>query len=465
MNRLDTEGNNASGSVVTSTENTRLSGFWLIMARVVWLVLVVPSLGLFVVSLPVYYQQLQSACVDVTTCNLNGSLPAQVLQSLSTIGFSVSGYAALVTILSVIIAAIWCGIGFLIFWRRSDDWLALLAAFVLVMYDITSSGNPPYALAFASPVLVLPLNIASFLGQVSLGVFFLLFPNGRLVPRWMGLILLLVIINSFLSTFPSPTSPFNTNNWPIWLNLLVNLALYGAIIFSQIYRYRRVSTPIQRQQTKWVILGVAAAIGAIIGLLVIAALIPSIDNTLFFNEVWYIIFPVSLLLIPLSIGFSILRYRLYDIDLLINRTLVYGTLTVLLALVYVGLVLGLQALVRLFPGQSSQSPVVIVASTLAIAALFQPLRRRIQAIIDRRFYRRKYDAAKITAAFGATLRNEVDLEQLREQLLAVVGETMQPSHVSLWMRQPRQTDTPSLQAHKPSPEEAGVLKEIAGHGV
>jgi hypothetical protein len=281
----------------------------------------------------------------------------------------------------------------------------------------------------------------------------------------MGLILLLVIINSFLSTFPSPTSPFNTNNWPIWLNLLVNLALYGAIIFSQIYRYRRVSTPIQRQQTKWVILGVAAAIGAIIGLLVIAALIPSIDNTLFFNEVWYIIFPVSLLLIPLSIGFSILRYRLYDIDLLINRTLVYGTLTVLLAVVYVGLVLGLQALVRLFPGQSSQSPVVIVASTLAIAALFQPLRRRIQAIIDRRFYRRKYDAAKITAAFGATLRNEVDLEQLREQLLAVVGETMQPSHVSLWMRQPRQTDTPSLQAHKPSPEEAGVLKEIAGHGV
>jgi hypothetical protein len=166
---------------------------------------------------------------------------------------------------------------------------------------------------------------------------------------------------------------------------------------------------------------------------------------------WSITLPVTLLLIPLSIGFSILRYRLYDIDVLINRTLVYGALTVLLALVYVGLVLGLQALVRLFPGQSSQPPIVIVASTLAIAALFQPLRRRIQAIIDRRFYRRKYDATKITAAFGATLRNEVDLEQLREQLLAVVEETMQPSHVSLCVLQPGQTDTPSLQGPQAVP--------------
>ena len=112
-------------------------------------------------------------------------------------------------------------------------------------------------------------------------------------------------------------------------------------------------------------------------------------------------------------------------------------LTLLLALVYVGLVIGLQSLVRLLTGQVSQSPVVIVASTLAIAALFQPLRHRILAIIDRRFYRRRYDAAKITTAFGATLRSEVDLDQLREQLLAVVQETMQPSHVSLWVRPPQ----------------------------
>ena len=149
------------------------------------------------------------------------------------------------------------------------------------------------------------------------------------------------------------------------------------------------------------------------------------------QEVWIIIWPIVLLLIPLSIGFSILRYRLYDIDVLINRTLVYGSLTALLALLYFVLIFALQSL---FQGLFYQiNAVAIVVSTLVIAALFQPLRHRIQAIIDRRFYRRKYDAAKTVAAFSATLRNEVDLNQLREHLLTVVQETMQPSHVSLWL--------------------------------
>src|SRR6266576_4911754 len=152
-----------------------------------------------------------------------------------------------------------------------------------------------------------------------------------------------------------------------------------------------------------------------------------IDNTLFHFVV---------VLIPLSIGFSILRYRLYDIDLLINRTLVYSTLTVMLALIYFGSVFVLQNLVRGFTGQEGQSPLIIVGSTLVIAALFQPLRRRIQRIIDRRFYRQKYDAARTLATFSATLRNEVDLSQLSEQLVAVVQETMQPTHVSLWLRPP-----------------------------
>lgn len=142
---------------------------------------------------------------------------------------------------------------------------------------------------------------------------------------------------------------------------------------------------------------------------------------------------VFLLLIPLSIGIAILRYRLYDIDILINRTLVYGTLTVLLAVVYIGSIVLLQQLFLQLTGQR-QSALVTVISTLAIAALFQPLRRRIQGVIDRRFYRRKYDAARTLADFSATLREQVDLEQLNERLVAVVEETMQPSHVFLWLR-------------------------------
>jgi hypothetical protein len=224
------------------------------------------------------------------------------------------------------------------------------------------------------------------------------------------------------------------------LNLLVNLVLVFATLFSQIYRYRRISTPVQRQQTKWIVLGVTVAVGYVIGLSVIFLLISSLQNqnpnslggvigSIVFTD---ILFSVAFLLIPLSIGFSILRYRLYDIDVLINRTLVYGTLTVLLALVYFGLIFVLQYLLRGIINQNND--VAIVVSTLAIAALFQPLRHRIQAIIDRRFYRHKYDAAKTLEAFSATLRNEVELTHLREHLVAVVQETMQPTHVSLWLR-------------------------------
>jgi hypothetical protein len=303
-----------------------------------------------------------------------------------------------------------------------------------VMVSITpSSGNPTYALALASPIFSLPFGLVSFLGILSFFAFFLLFPNGRLVPRWMGLILLLDIIYGFFINFPSTTSPFDTN-WPGWLNLLVTLVIAGAIIYSQIYRYRRVSTPVQRQQTKWIVLGVTVAIGVLIGFLAISFLIPSIVNASALGGVIFnnITFSLAFLLIPFSIGFSIMRYRLYDIDVLINRTLVYGSLTALLALLYFGLIFALQSL---FQGLFHQNnAVAIVVSTLVIAALFQPLRHRIQAIIDRRFFRRKYDAARVLAAFGATLRTEVDVDTLREQLIAVVQETMQPSHVSLWLR-------------------------------
>ena len=192
MKQSDTEHKSVSRIVDSNGANTRLTDPWLIITRVVWLVLVIPGLGLFLVSLLVSYQQMQTVCVDPVMCNLTGALTAKELQALASSGFTLSEYATLLTIFFAITAAIWYAVGFLIFWRRSDDWLALLAAFVLVMFNVTNVGNnTASALAFAYPILALPLSLVNFLGEASLLVFFLLFPNGRLVPRWMGLILLL----------------------------------------------------------------------------------------------------------------------------------------------------------------------------------------------------------------------------------------------------------------------------------
>jgi len=157
------------------------------------------------------------------------------------------------------------------------------------------------------------------------------------------------------------------------------------------------------------------------------------DSTSLAADVWNVFFGLSLGTFPLSIGIAILRYRLYDIDVIIRRTLVYSTLTLILALIYIGCIVVSRTLVAPLIGGSD---VAIVASTLAIAALFNPLRRRIQNLIDKRFYRRKYDAAKVLAAFGTTARDETDLERLQAEMLRVVDETMQPEFVGLWLRDP-----------------------------
>jgi hypothetical protein len=192
-------------------------------------------------------------------------------------------------------------------------------------------------------------------------------------------------------------------------------------------RLRR-AAGVERQQVKW--FAYAAAIFAIAGVLNVSTL--AIDVPLWVEWANLVIFPVAGTTIPIAIGIAILRYRLYDIDLLINRTLVYGLLTVTLVALYVGGIVVLQRLFVLLTGQ--RSTLAVVASTLLIAALFTPLRRRIQSFIDRRFYRRKYDARKTLEAFSAKLRDETDLDALSDDLVGVVRETMQPAHVSLWLR-------------------------------
>ncbi|HXL37746.1 MAG TPA: hypothetical protein VN954_11165 [Ktedonobacteraceae bacterium] len=411
---------------------TRLHGRWLILARVVWVMLAALTLGLLIASIPSTFAFLHIVCTGaIATCRNNGQLIPVDLHTIQALGFSIDFYATYWVALYIGFIVGFATIGALIFWRKSDDRMALFASLALIMFP---AGFNSSELATLPSAWALPGQFVAFLGNSFLFLFFYLFPTGRFVPRWTRWLWIGVVVFWAVDSF-FPTLSFNSS---ILFSVLL-LGFVGSALGSQIYRYRRVSNRAQQQQTKWVVYGISTGLGSFLVLELFSTFFPSIVQSLFVNVILGTAFYLALFIIPLSIGVAILRSRLFDIDILINRTLVYGSLTVILALFYFVSIFVLQSLVSIFTGHistSAQSPFVLVISTLGLYALFQPLRFRIQTLIDRRFYRFKYDAARTLAEFSKTLSNEVDLNKLREDLLAVVQETMQPSHVSLWLRDP-----------------------------
>jgi hypothetical protein len=268
----------------------------------------------------------------------------------------------------------------------------------------------------------------------------LLFPNGRLPsPRWRPVAWCAVLgLIGFIAGYalePGPLEDFPRIMNPYGVDSLILevVAVAGTIVasasmvasaISLIVRMRRAGRA-QRQQIKWLAYG---------GVLVVGTVFVGGVISVWIGEVGIALISLGLLGVPIFTGVAIARYHLYDIDIVINRTLVYGALTAALVAVYFGGVATLQALFRALTGQEQQPQLAIVVSTLAIAALFDPLRRRIQSFIDRRFYRRKYDARKTLEAFSVKLRDETDLQTLNDDLVGVVRETMQPARVSLWLR-------------------------------
>jgi len=318
---------------------------------------------------------------------------------------------------------------------------------LLVGLNTLAHGYADYWLASGSGIRSLAETAAWFSSWTWIPLLFvptslllLLFPDGRLLsPRWrpvawcagfgiVGFVLSSALKAGGLGDFPQISNPYGVDS-----PLVEMVGVAGAIVagssmvasaVSLIVRLRRVGSE-QRQQIKWFAYGGAVVVGTI----VVSGFV-----SIWSVPVSIVIISVALLGLPVFTGIAIMRYRLYDIDIVINRTLVYGALTAALVAVYFGGVATVQALFRALTGQEQQPQLAIVVSTLAIAALFDPLRRRIQSFIDRRFYRRKYDARKTLEAFSARLRDETDLEALSGDLEGVVRETMQPAHVSLWLR-------------------------------
>jgi hypothetical protein len=352
-------------------------------------------------------------------------------------------------VLAVVTVLSFSTIGAVIASRRPDNpigWLFCAIGFVggvrlvsteYAAYSLVAEvGLPPGAETLAW--------ITSWLWVPDVGLYLflaLLFPNGRLPStRWRpfaGFIGVVVVTGTVaVALSPGPIRGLEPIENPLgWegiptVAVLTEALLYalGLVAAASVLVRLRSSRGEERQQIKWfAYAGVLLATST-----VITYVLSEATSLRWLGWVAFLPAMIGMAGIPVAVGIAILRYRLYEIDLLINRTLVYGALTAMLVLVYLGGIVVLQGLLRALTGQESQ--LAIVASTLAVAALFNPLRRRIQSFIDRRFYRSKYDAAKTLEAFSAKLRDETDLEALNSELVGVVRETMQPAHVSLWLR-------------------------------
>ncbi len=346
-------------------------------------------------------------------------------------------------------------VGALVAYKRPENPIGWLLCATGFLEALTAFGGEygAYALATGSlpgEVIALWFSTWTWLAAGSVVLFaFLFFPDGRLPSsRWRVVAWLYVLVNCWgLAPFalaPGPLAETGTRTLPPVMNpfgvealdglagpvevLSLPLAVFtGLTPFVALFvRYRRAEEEGGRQQIKWVAYAVVLLTGAITAV----SVWPPLDGTL----TGLLLFLVGFLSIPSAIGIAILRHRLFDIDLVINRTLVYAVLTASLVLVYVASVAGLQRLFSPLTGEGNQ--LSVVASTLLIAALFGPLRRRVQGFIDRRFYRKKYDAAKTLEDFGVRLREETNLGALSEDLVGVVRGTLQPEHASLWLRPP-----------------------------
>jgi hypothetical protein len=405
---------------------------WLRPARGVWLVVVLGIIILYLWGMPTYYASLLHLCA-AEPCLTEAQLTPESFHSLQAAGVSLRFYALYDTLLSLLFVLPFWSIAAIIFWRRSVEPVALFVSFVLVMISILLI-EAFSAVALLSPLLAVIVALVEAVGWVSFAILFYIFPDGRYIPSWTRVAasawITLQALN-LLATF----TPFGLSWFSPGIQAVVLLVLFGSCLYAQVYRFRRASGPVQRQQTKWVVFGMSSTIVVLLLTGLPTVIFPGFGETgSLYDFVSDLLVFLALWLIPLSIGFAILRYRLWDIDLLINRALVYSVLTVVLALIYGASVVLLQYFFRVATGQ--ETDLALVASTVSIAALFSPMRHGIQLTIDRRFYRQRYDAQQTLADFAGTLRSEIDLESLRGELARVIETTMQPEHVSIWLREP-----------------------------
>ena len=312
-----------------------LRGRTLALARGTWLVVAVLALGFFAAGIPSEFVMFHTVCQDAC---LGGQVTQAGSRALRDLGLSLDFYAAYAVVHDVVFAAVYVAVAVIIFWRKSDERMAMLASFALLTFGTAGLPNTTYALSIEYASLWWPLSLLDFLGAASFGLFLYHFPDGRFVPGWTRWVVFAWIAWQLPAYwFPSWDS-FDLDGWPGWLAITVWTAFLGTMIYTQAYRYLRVSGATERQQIKWVVFGISVA--ALVYLGIVVALSPfapapatpgMVANVL----IGYTFLYAAMLLVPLSIGFAILRHHLFDINLIINRTLVYGALTASVVALYV----------------------------------------------------------------------------------------------------------------------------------
>ena len=410
----------------------RLAGNRVHLARFIWILLAGLAIITLVFTIGPYYSLLRTVCASAS-CPKD-QLDATGLENLRQQNLSVDFYANFMQATHLAVVAGNILIGLWIITRLPDDWMALLGSMLFILTGLPSNNVDlnRFGFPFSPSILV----FLTFLQAVFLVLFLLLFPDGRFRPRWLGWVMAAWIALNLPRAWPD--SILNPARYPI----LDNFLWFGIIVTalaSMIYRYRWVATPLQKQQMKWVVYMLVIFFAFVI--LFIGFEDPPSGSFLFLlNQAANTVFSI---LLPLTIANAILRYRLWDIDVVIRRTLFYGLLIALLGTIYLGSVLLLQQLFqRLLLGatvarqnaDTSISGIEVVLSTLLVVLLFNPLRQRVQQGVDRRFYRQKYDAERTLEDFNAAITSEVDIEETKHHIVKVVNQTLHPEIVSIWLK-------------------------------
>jgi len=414
--------------VAAGLSERRQSNHRLAVARALCVLLAVGAMLLYAAALPAYFARFREF-------EHIGSAEFQEMarRNLAALGISPEAYAGYYVLLSVLFVAGCLALALLIIARRGDEPMALFTATLLILLG-PSFTYPAGAWESTMPALQRLQGVIGALSVSAIIIFFFVFPDGRFVPRLMKWLLPATAGYLALAALLGPESGLDPSGWPAaaYALFLAFWIVLGAA--AQIYRYRRLSNKIERRQTRMVVFGFVAALLVSTGVVVVQGLAPNVEPGTVAELAASTIALAGMALIPLSIAGAILRYNLFAIDIIIRLTLIYSVLTAVLAgLFYLAVVLAQWLFVSILDAETPVELVTVI-TTLAIAALFTPVRRRVQRLIDRRFYRPQYDAQQTLARFARTARDEVDLDELAERLMETIEETMQPAGVSLWLR-------------------------------